>query len=60
MGKVRFGVHGEWTEPRVVQVQYQGIDSADPMQFLDEAKQVVVSPASMRSGKLIYPYTKTI
>ncbi|KQW97152.1 branched-chain amino acid ABC transporter substrate-binding protein [Massilia sp. Root418] len=60
MGKVRFGVHGEWTEPRVVQVQYQGIDSADPMQFLDEAKQVVVSPASLRSGKLIYPYTKTI
>ena len=60
MGKVRFGVHGEWTEPRVVQVQYQGIDSDDPMQFLDEAKQVVVSPASLRSGELIYPYAQAI
>lgn len=60
MGEVRFGQHGEWTEPRVVQVQYQGIDSDDPMQFLDEAKQVVVSPAPMRSGELIYPYTKAI
>jgi len=60
MGMVRFGVHGEWTEPRVVQVQYQGIDNHDPLQFLDDARQVVVAPASMRSGKLIYPYTKAV
>jgi len=60
MGRVRFGVHGEWTEPRVVQVQYQGIDSNDPMQFLDDVKQVVVAPESMRSGRLIYPYVEAI
>jgi branched-chain amino acid transport system substrate-binding protein len=60
MGTVRFGVRGEWTEPRVVQVQFQSIDGNDPMQFLDEAKQVVVSPAAMQSGKLIYPYANAI
>lgn len=60
MGMVRFGVLGEWVEPRIVQVQFQGIVSNDPMQFLDDARQVVVSPAAMRSGELIYPYARAI
>jgi branched-chain amino acid transport system substrate-binding protein len=56
MGTVKFGVNGEWTTPRVLQVQFQGVDGHRAEQFLDDSKQVVVSPRSMASGRLIYPY----
>lgn len=56
MGKVRFGKGGEWVEPRVVQVQFQHIADGDIGTFRDSKVQVVVSPESYASGKLIYPY----
>ena len=29
MGDIKFGVNGEWAEPRVLQVQFQGISGHD-------------------------------
>jgi branched-chain amino acid transport system substrate-binding protein len=60
MGMVKFGRNGEWDQPRVVQVQYQGIDSYDAEQFLDASKQIVVAPHDLSSGKLIYPYVDAL
>jgi branched-chain amino acid transport system substrate-binding protein len=60
VGRVRFGKNGEWERPRVVQVQFQGINSNDAHQFKDGSKQVVVSPDTMASGKLIYPYAAAL
>ena len=60
MGKVKFGRNGEWGQPRVVQVQFQGIDSHDASQFTDGSKQVVVHPDTLASGKLIYPYAAAL
>ncbi len=60
MGRIKFGVNGEWAEPRVVQVQFQGIASHRWEQFADDTRQVVVSPAAMASGRLIYPYALAI
>lgn len=60
MGEVKFGKNGEWTHPRVLQVQFQGIEGHDPDQFKDGSKQVVVSPGEMASGQLIYPYAKAL
>jgi branched-chain amino acid transport system substrate-binding protein len=45
-------------QPRVLQVQYQGIKGNDVGQFKDISTQVVVSPAEYKSGNLIYPYEK--
>lgn len=60
VGAVKFGKNGEWVRSRVVQVQFQGIDSNEPGQFGDGSRQVVVSPAEFASGELIYPYTEAI
>jgi len=60
MGRVRFGRNGEWACPQVVQVQYQGIETHDAEQFKDGVKQVVVSPSSMASGQLIFPYADAL
>lgn len=60
MGEVKFGKNGEWTHPRVLQVQFQGIEGHDPDQFKDGSKQVVVSSGEMASGQLIYPYAKAL
>ncbi|OOQ58896.1 amino acid ABC transporter substrate-binding protein [Mucilaginibacter pedocola] len=56
MGTISFGKGGEWTEPRVVQVQFQHVENGRLDTFRDSKVQVVVSPESYASGKLIYPY----
>jgi branched-chain amino acid transport system substrate-binding protein len=60
MGDIRFGVNGEWAEPRVLQVQFQGISGHDVSQFRNGSRQVVVSPSNFVSGKLSYPYAEAL
>jgi branched-chain amino acid transport system substrate-binding protein len=60
MGDVAFGSDGEWREPRVLQVQFQGIVGHDAHQFKDGSRQVVVSPSAMASGTLIFPYALAV
>jgi branched-chain amino acid transport system substrate-binding protein len=55
-GKISFGKGGEWVEPRVIQVQFQHVENGDIATFRNSKVQVVVSPKSYASGKLIYPY----
>lgn len=57
MGKIKFGERGEWVRPRVLQVQFQGIEGHDVDQFRSGARQIVVAPREMASGALIYPFT---
>lgn len=60
MGAIRFGAKGEWPEPRVLQVQFQGISGHEVDQFRDGSRQIVVSPPSFTSGALRFPYAKTL
>jgi branched-chain amino acid transport system substrate-binding protein len=60
MGDVRFGPGGEWSEPRVLQVQFQGIVGNGSDQFRDGSRQVVVTPNSLASGALVYPYARAL
>lgn len=60
MGTVRFGTNGEWEEPRVLQVQFQGIAGNEVDQFRDGSRQIVVSPAGLTSGALRYPYADAL
>ncbi|MFD2035385.1 amino acid ABC transporter substrate-binding protein [Belliella marina] len=57
IGNVRFDEGGEWTKPRVLQVQFQNIDNHDIETFRDNRVQVVVEPSAYASGSLIYPYS---
>lgn len=60
MGRVAFGRNGEWVRPRVLQVQFQGIQGHGLAQFRQGDRQVVVAPAEVASGTLRYPYATGI
>jgi branched-chain amino acid transport system substrate-binding protein len=60
MGDVKFGKNGEWAYPRVLQIQYQGIAGHEADQFKDGLRQVVVSPNTLASGQLIFPYAEAL
>jgi branched-chain amino acid transport system substrate-binding protein len=60
MGDIRFGVKGEWAEPRVLQVQFQGISGHEVGQFRNGSRQIVVSPPNLVSGGLSYPYAEAL
>lgn len=55
IGPVKFGENGEWTTPRIICIQFQGISGGDLAQFQDWKRQVVVYPDQYKSGKLDYP-----
>jgi branched-chain amino acid transport system substrate-binding protein len=57
-GDITFGPGGEWTEPRVIEVQFQNVKSNDLEQFKDPKTEVVLYPPSLKNGEIIYPYLK--
>jgi branched-chain amino acid transport system substrate-binding protein len=59
MGTIEFGNNGEWSRPRVLQVQFQGIVGSDISQFRNGSTQVVVSPPEIASGHLCFPYAQS-
>jgi branched-chain amino acid transport system substrate-binding protein len=58
VGEIRFGPTGEWNESRFLQVQYQNITGTALDQFTDMAKQPILSPDSLKTGNVIYPFEK--
>ena len=60
MGSVTFGVNGEWEEPRVLQVQFQGISGHEIGQFQSGSRQIVVSPPDFASADLRFPYAEAL
>lgn len=60
MGDVRFGAKGEWSQPRVLQVQFQGISGHGVGQFQNGSRQIVVSPPGSSSGELVFPYAQAL
>jgi branched-chain amino acid transport system substrate-binding protein len=58
IGPISFGAEGEWTTPRIICIQFQGIAGTDLEQFKDWSRQVVVYPGDYKSGTLIYPFEK--
>jgi branched-chain amino acid transport system substrate-binding protein len=50
VGNIRFGSTGEWADPRVLYVQFQGIAPKNLDQFRSPGKQVIVAPEALRTG----------
>ena len=57
VGSIKYDTVGEWTTPRVVMAQFRGIKGKDLEQFRQPGKQVIIAPASMKSGDLL-PFDK--
>ena len=58
MGDIKFGKGGEWTESRILQVQFQNVKGNDIDQFKGVGTQVVVDPPEYGSGTVVYPLEK--
>jgi len=57
VGDIKFGPNGEWAEPRVMAVQFQGVKSNDMEQFRDPKTEVILWPPALKTGDVEYPYT---
>jgi branched-chain amino acid transport system substrate-binding protein len=56
-GDITFGPGGEWTEARVMEVQFQGVKANDLEQFKKPDVEVVLWPPALKTGDVIYPYS---
>ena len=56
VGPIRFGPNGEWTENRVLMVQYRDVLAHDIEQFRKPGKIIVVGPQQYKTGELIKPF----
>jgi branched-chain amino acid transport system substrate-binding protein len=57
VGDIKFGPNGEWAEPRVLEVQFHGIQGHDVEQFRGMGTQTVLFPPALKTGELLYPYS---
>jgi branched-chain amino acid transport system substrate-binding protein len=57
VGDVKFGKDGEWSEARVMEVQFRDVKSNDVNQFKDPNTEVILWPDALKTGSVIYPYT---
>ena len=55
-GDITFGPNGEWTQARVLEVQFQNVKGNDVEQFKDPKVEVVLYPPALKNGDVIYPY----
>lgn len=55
VGDIRFGADGEWSQSRILQVQYQNIAGNDLAQFEKPGAQAILYPTSYKSGQLRFP-----
>ena len=55
-GPITFGPEGEWTEARVMEVQFQNVQGNDVEQFKDPKVEVVLYPPSLKDGSIAEPY----
>ena len=58
VGDITFGDKGELAVGRTIQTQFQGIKGNDLDQFRNISAQVILAPAELKSGDVIYPYEK--
>jgi branched-chain amino acid transport system substrate-binding protein len=55
-GNIKFGMRGEWTEPRLLLIQYREVQGNDVEQFKQPGKEVILYPLQFKSGDLKVPF----
>jgi branched-chain amino acid transport system substrate-binding protein len=58
VGDIKFDKEGEWSETRMLTIQYQNIKSTDIGEFKDMSKQPILAPANLKTGDVIFPYAE--
>jgi branched-chain amino acid transport system substrate-binding protein len=57
VGDIKFGPNGEWSEPRVLEVQFHDVKGHDLDQFRTMGTQTVLYPPALKTGTVKYPYS---
>ena len=57
VGDITFGTDGEWSKPRVLEVQWQGIKGNTLDDFKDTKTEVILTPDDYKTGTVIEPYS---
>src|SRR5262245_33010856 len=58
VGDIKFDKEGEWSETRMLTIQYQNIKSTDINEFKDMSKQPILAPANLKTGDNVFPYAE--
>jgi branched-chain amino acid transport system substrate-binding protein len=56
VGDIAFGEDGEWTKPRVLEVQWQGVKGNTLDDFKDTKNEVILDPSEFKTGSVIAGY----
>jgi branched-chain amino acid transport system substrate-binding protein len=56
VGPITFAEDGEWKETKTLMAQFRGVVDKNVDQFRKQGKQVILSPANLKSGDLISPF----
>ena len=56
VGDITFGEDGEWSKPRVLEIQWQNIKGNSLDQVKDTKTEAILEPAKYRTGTVIAPY----
>jgi branched-chain amino acid transport system substrate-binding protein len=56
VGDIAFGADGEWTTPRVLEVQWQGVKGNTLEDFKDTRTETILTPSNYKTGTVIEPY----
>ena len=56
VGEISFGPDGEWTKPRVLEVQWQNVKGNTLDDFKDTTNEVILTPGDYKTGTVVAPY----
>ena len=56
-GPITYNEAGEWTESRVLEVQFQGVTNTGVDQFRNPKTEVVLWPPAYKTGDIVYPFS---
>jgi branched-chain amino acid transport system substrate-binding protein len=59
-GDIAFGQDGEWSKPRVLEVQWQGIKSNSLDDFKDTKTEVILEPSEYKTGTVVAPFGQAV
>lgn len=58
VGEIRFDAKGEWATPRLLMIQFQGVDGNNLDQYRTPGKEVILYPPEYKDGDLQQPFSK--
>ena len=58
VGPIRYGRDGEWTQPRVITTQFQGVKDRNLEQFRKPGVQAILFPEDLKNGQLKAPFER--